>query len=429
MGLESATYVNDLTATNPVSSDKRKQGDDHLRLIKSVLKSTFPNADKAFYFTDYEAITGAETVAAGDMNKVYGASTTGGAFTVTLPTTLTAADDGFSVTIVKLETNTNRLTVAPSSGTINSVDSLSVTNAGDRIDAYWTGSAWIGVVTLAGVDRVTLTAGATLDASHYDKLIEITPASANATINLPAVAGCLGRTITIKLLSSTYTCTLDGNGSETIDGAPTWLLENQYELVRILATPSGWTVLEALGLATGTVPPGVGADYWGSTAPSGWLLCYGQEVSRTTYARLFAKIGTTYGIGNNSTTFNLPDKRGRVTVGKDDMGGVSADRLTNQTGGLDGDTLGATGGAETHTLTEAQMPAHNHKLVAETNTTSTLASNDYISERANYGGGNDYILSGLSSTAPTVGISASTGGGGAHNNVQPSIVANYIIKF
>jgi len=247
MGLEAATYVSDLTATNPLSTDKRKQGDDHLRLLKSVLKSTFPNADKPFYFRDYEAITTNETVAEADMNKVYGASSTGGAFTVTLPTTLGTSLDGFMVSVVKLETNANRVTVAPSSGNINGVASLSITNLGDRIDCYWTGTAWYGVVTLAGVDRCTLTASATIDATHFDKLIDITPASANATLTLPASATYAGRVLMVKLNSASYTCTLTPNGAETIDGASSWVLRERYDYVALLALSGGWFVLDAIG--------------------------------------------------------------------------------------------------------------------------------------------------------------------------------------
>src|SRR5215475_1863724 len=62
-------------------------------------------------------------------------------------------------------------------------------------------------------------------------------------------------------------------------------------------------------------------SYAGPTAPAGSLLCYGQPISRTAYAGLFATLGTTYGAGDGSTTFNLPDLRGRVTAGKSDMGG------------------------------------------------------------------------------------------------------------
>lgn len=72
--------------------------------------------------------------------------------------------------------------------------------------------------------------------------------------------------------------------------------------------------------AFGGAPSGVVLPFAGSTAPSGWLLCFGQAVSRTTYASLFAAIGTAFGVGDGSTTFNLPDMRGRVPGGKDDMG-------------------------------------------------------------------------------------------------------------
>src|SRR5690606_12877743 len=94
--------------------------------------------------------------------------------------------------------------------------------------------------------------------------------------------------------------------------------------------------------AASGVPIGTVADFAGTSAPAGWLLCYGQAVSRTTYAALFAVLGTTYGAGNGSSTFNLPDCRGRVVAGKDNMGGASANRLTGQSGGLNGDNLGAT---------------------------------------------------------------------------------------
>src|SRR5690606_21754705 len=86
------------------------------------------------------------------------------------------------------------------------------------------------------------------------------------------------------------------------------------------------------------------------TAPAKWFLCYGQTVSRETYSDLFDVIGETYGAGDGSTTFTLPDCRGRVIAGKDKMGGVSANRLTDQSGGLDGDTLGDVGGSESVTL-------------------------------------------------------------------------------
>jgi microcystin-dependent protein len=85
--------------------------------------------------------------------------------------------------------------------------------------------------------------------------------------------------------------------------------------------------------------------YAGATAPAGSLLCNGQAIRRTAFAGLFAALGTTYGTGNGSTTFNLPDLRGRVAAGKDNMGGSSAARLNL----ISSTTLGAVGGQQTPT--------------------------------------------------------------------------------
>jgi microcystin-dependent protein len=166
--------------------------------------------------------------------------------------------------------------------------------------------------------------------------------------------------------------------------------------------------------------PGVVKDFAGTVAPAGYILLYGQTISRTTYADLFAVIGTTYGVGDGSTTFTLPDARGRVVAGKDDMGGSSANRLTNQTGGLNGNNLGATGGAETHVLLTAQMPSHTHSLG---------------------GGQNQWVRGGTGDTPANLNQGGSafrvqmvtptdaTGGDGAHNNVQPTIIFNKIIAY
>ena len=241
MGLEVATYVNDLTTTNPLATDQRKQGDDHLRLIKSVLKTTFPNADRAMYHPEYLAKTGNYTVQSTDDEAILGCSTSGGAFTITLPTTLTASQDGFCVRIVKLDTNANALTVAPSAGTVMGQASFKLYNAGAVLKAIWNGSTWLAEVTNLGVDGRAITAtSTTIDETHFEKVLLVAPASANATLNLPAVASYVGRLLTVVLNSATYTCTLDPNGAETIDGAATLLLATQYEHVTLFGTSGGW---------------------------------------------------------------------------------------------------------------------------------------------------------------------------------------------
>ncbi len=89
-------------------------------------------------------------------------------------------------------------------------------------------------------------------------------------------------------------------------------------------------VLNSAGIlnpALGGAPAGAVLPYAGTAAPTGWLFCYGQDVSRTTYAGLFAAVGTTYGAGDGSTTFALPDMRERIPAGKGDMGGATANRI------------------------------------------------------------------------------------------------------
>jgi microcystin-dependent protein len=219
---------------------------------------------------------------------------------------------------------------------------------------------------------------------------------------------------------------------------------------------------------TGTV-----LDFAGAVAPAGWLLCDGSSVSRTTYANLFAVIGVTHGSGDGSTTFSLPDGRGRVAAGKDNMGGTSAGRLVVNLNGtttagsavvtglsstanlavgmgvfgatmpgsaviasidsatqvtlntgvgvtagtatalrfgmMDATALGATGGTQAHKLVASQMPAHTHQYGAVTNT------------------GASGIAGGTGYTTPLT-ASGSTGGDQAHPNVQPTLILNKIIK-
>lgn len=182
------------------------------------------------------------------------------------------------------------------------------------------------------------------------------------------------------------------------------------------------------------IPAGLVLPYAGSSEPTGYLFCYGQAISRTTYAALFAVIGTTYGAGDATTTFNLPDIRGRVIAGQDDMGGASANRLTGVAGSVDGDVLGGSGGEETHTITEAELAAHLHAQTAQTPT--------FTFSTAGFGDGSpsvpQQVVVGISPSSSgnslttvadaTPGNTASVGGGSPHNNVQPTLILNYIIK-
>lgn len=114
-----------------------------------------------------------------------------------------------------------------------------------------------------------------------------------------------------------------------------------------------------------SLPIGIIMPFTGSTTPSGWALCYGQAISRTQYAGLFAVIGTQYGAGNGSTTFNVPDLRGRVVAGRDNMGGSAANRLSEPFFGVSPNTLGNSGGAE-NLFTDAYGTAGQDEVVVDT---------------------------------------------------------------
>jgi len=174
--------------------------------------------------------------------------------------------------------------------------------------------------------------------------------------------------------------------------------------VSVTGTLTASSTVTLLNATIDVLPAGVVMASAGTLA-AGWLECNGAAVSRTTYAKLFTSISTTYGAGDGSTTFNLPDMSRRVIMGR---GGSGSGTIAS--------TIGSIGGAETHTLTTTQMPAHDHTYTrASVGITFTAAAVAGVT-----------AISTLSSTTPDSG---SAGGGGAHNNVQPCMVMIYMIKY
>lgn len=204
-----------------------------------------------------------------------------------------------------------------------------------------------------------------------------------------------------------------------LQSVPYALRASRAETLEDAAGGAGLTVTELVHMA---MPSGAVLPYAGSAAPAGFFLCDGAAVSRTAYAALFAAIGTTYGAGDGSTTFNLPDLRGRVPAGL-------------QAGDSDFGALNGQGGAKTHTLTVSQMPTHNHGVNDPGHSHSiSTAGNDCNSAGAPTGdpvgmAGCPKAYTTRSTQSSGSGISIQNAGSGQpHNIMQPYIVLNYIIK-
>lgn len=188
--------------------------------------------------------------------------------------------------------------------------------------------------------------------------------------------------------------------------------------LRHTTTPDGsqrTIELDPVQMAVFLPPVGAVFPFAGNVAPAGYLLCDSSAVSRTTYAKLFALIGTTYGVGDGSTTFNLPDLRGRVPFGQ------NAATFA---------TLGGTGGEETHVLSSGEMPSHTHTGPAHTHDVTVGNGSGGANDRVSHG--TTFTSTGTVSAAANsagTGATGSTGSGTAHNTLPPYQVLIYVIKY
>ena len=207
-----------------------------------------------------------------------------------------------------------------------------------------------------------------------------------------------------------------------------WLKQNASTCV-----PEGWhwyngsnTAWEDVpvpetALPSSLTPVGTIIMYGASAAPTNWLICNGDPKSRTTYATLFGIIGTTYGDGDGSSTFNLPDLRSRMPVGIGD-GDAGGTALTDR-------GLGDTGGEENVTLTESQLPAHNHWGGLFTQQGYNFTGNGIETRTSGWGGKSIDGWRGAHGTGgPQQTSTQDAGGGDAHNNLPPFLAINFIIR-
>lgn len=396
MAVESAEYVSDLSASNPAGGDPKSQGDDHLRLIKAVLRTTFPNASRKFKFTTVNAESGGTssiTIGTADEGEVYPISANAGNRTVTLPSTAAAAADlydGFRVTVIKTDSTSNLVTITPNGGSINGGTSYVLSRPGEGVELTYsrTASAWYvrgggAIRTFAPPAAVTTDLSIT---QADDGLIRrVSAASVQRTVTLPT-AVLTGFVVTImKTDSSTNTVIVDGTSSAiTNTTTNTITLVQQYDIVRLIYTGSGWLILD-----DPRDKPRIGNIEWRSVQDvpnTKYLRAEGQSLSKTAYEALYNlyssnnTVDPIYGGTLAGSTFNLPDYRGQFIRVWDNAAGVdpNAASRTNRGDGTTGDNIG--------TKQASQVGPHTHDVKY-----STAGVTSGTTQRVNVlgGGGTD----------------------------------------
>lgn len=236
---------------------------------------------------------------------------------------------------------------------------------------------------------------------------------------------------------ATVTLNVDGLGAKPLRSAPSvelpaGVLVQGTPYVAVYNNGDAAFYLQNFFGQPYSIPIGGLLPYTGTSAPnSAFVLPYGQAISRTSYSSYFSLVSTTFGTGDGSTTFNVPDLRGRVVAGLGNMGGSDAGRLTPTYFGASGTTLGASGGSESHALTTAQLASHSHAN-SLSDPGHTHGHNAQTGSTTTGGGGFPAGANGGATiSAATTGITitnASAGSGSAHNNTQPTMVLGFILR-
>lgn len=330
MGLEVATDIDGLVTTNPPSSDDKRQGDDHIRLIKTVLKNNFKNTSgKAFNFPRASTKSASFAIVSTDQNTLFLCDTTAGTIAAALPT-LALSDAGWSCSFMKTNTGVSPILISAAGLLDGTLDYVRRTMERKVTEALWTGSAWI------------------------------------------------------------------------------------------TSRPNGMILGQVV-------------EYYGATLPNGFLWCDGSAFSAVDYLELSVALGGT----------TLPDCRGRVSAGRDDMGGVDAGRLGSV---IAGNGLMQGGGAEMSTLVVGNLAPHTHGLVG------VPTANDSPGHNHNYETPNSGVTVQAYSSGPgavvwdatravvasgnpnqshqhnlTASTDSSSGASTAFSNLQPTVLCNKIM--
>jgi microcystin-dependent protein len=236
---------------------------------------------------------------------------------------------------------------------------------------------------------------------------------------------------------ATVTLNVDGLGAKPLRSAPSvelpaGVLVQGTPYVALYNSSDAAFYLQGFYSNPYSVPIGASIDYWGSTAPnSSFVLAYGQAISRSTYSTLFSLFSTTFGSGDGSTTFNVPDLRGRVVAGADAMGGVAASRLTDAVAGMD--SLGDAGGAQSTTLVTANLPPYTPSgSLTGSQSFGNIQQNSSTYQPQGGGSGTAAFANNVSIVVLGSGFSFSgTAQGGTSTpftNVQPTIIANKLLR-
>lgn len=316
MTVETATYVGQLTPTLPPRSDLEVEGADHLRLIKSVLQASFPNANKLFNFIVTNKTVGNYTVVyPTDMNSLQIIDATAGARTVTLPNPSSPANvhsDGWKIWVVKFDSSVNTVTLNPGANLINGQTSYVLRFQNQIAELIWSNAvnAWYLADSNFGLPPGVFgfAANYTVLPSDFLRYLQFNTSTGSWTVTLPTTGIVQGFSVKVLKLDSSINPLVLTPTAGTINGLSSVSLYGINDGAELYFDGTNWHAFMHVQDADNVGAVGL---YMLESAPSNkWLPMAGANFNRTTYAPLFTKWSTNFGLGDGSTTAGMPDIRG-----------------------------------------------------------------------------------------------------------------------